>query len=507
MTAPREFTRAVQAWLQEDGHEDVSRLLASVGERVAREPQDRPAVAIPRALGASPRVGLGLASLAAVLVIAVIAILRPGPSIPGGSPSPVAPSSPGTPSATPGVPVESPATTTRASFDPAVPGIANDAPCTRTWPTDELSIAPQPFHHEDLEQMVLAAEDVGGLAGFEQDVFRQGYHDNAELPAIEIGPDTTCQDTVRFGRIEGYGNAYASTAGTGGVLFAVHLFWTAEEGAAWVDAFTTGLEAAAAATDGAVTFEEVPGELEVAGATLYRRVDSDGTRTWAFIERGPIVGWVVDAHAAEPTIDVAAATELMATRIESVSTAVAGREPSGLDAARLLSATLPRSAYGELAAGLEWDSFFGGCQDAAERSFIVGPEAVEDAQRFGRATGCTGMFSSAGGVEVVRVFSIVEVYRDGAGASGALAANVAGVEARGGSRFDAQGIGDEAIGVTAPGSAGEEGSPPETRVVARVGSLLLVVSVQGTRAAGQEALLLDLARQLDERVSELAAAD
>jgi hypothetical protein len=484
MTGESEFTRTVQAWLHQDAHEDPARLLAQVEERVASQRQDRPGLRIGRIHRGSRPLQLGLAMLAAAFVIAAVIVIRPAPSI-GPQPSTSPPPTPG------------------PSFDPSVPGLANDEPCTRTWPTGELALPSTPFHHEDLERMVLTAADVGGLAGFEQDVFRQGYEDNAELSSIEVGPPTTCEDVLRLGRIEGYGNAYASADGGGAVLFAVHLFWTAEEAAQWVDAFTTGLELAAEASGGGIAFAAIPNGLDIAEAGLYEHIGPEGTRTWAIIERGPVVGWIVDLHEGAEHVDVPAAARQMAERIELVSADALARPPAGLDGARLLSAPLPRSAYGELAEGLDWDPFFGGCQDTAERSFIVGPQAIEDAQRFGRVTGCTGMFSAPGGAtQVVRVFSIVQVHRDEA-PSGALAANVADVEARGGVRFEAAGIGDEAVGVAAPASSGEEGGSADTRVVVHVGTNLLVVSIQGSSASGREAEVVELARELASRVRAL----
>jgi hypothetical protein len=188
-----------------------------------------------------------------------------------------------------------------------------------------------------------------------------------------------------------------------------------------------------------------------------------------------------------------------------VAADVADRPRSGLDAAQLLSAPLPGSEYGPLAADFAWDPFFGGCQDAAERGFIVGPKAVTDAQRFGRITGCTAMYAPlASSGEVERVFSIVQVHRDPTGASGALAEMIADQEGRGGVPFAAS-VGDEAIGIATPAVSGESGGPADTRVVFRLGALLLLVAIQGTTAGDQQPYVLDLADRLEARIRAVIA--
>lgn len=509
MTADREFSRMLAAWLREESHEDPGAVLARVGAIVAREPQAR---RWPWSVGVATVGRTARVALAASLVVVAIALggALLGPSVVG----PIASPSPTT------SPLPSPATTAPASsspsagvepsatpipVDPAAPAVANDEPCTRTLPSGSLAVTSTPFHHEDLERMVLAPEDVGGLAGFEPDPFGQGYHDNAELSMLVPNPSTTCDDLRRFGRIEGYADFYSGDAG--GVMFSVHLFWSADEAAAWSAAFTGAL--AAGAKDGGYTW--TTRDLAAPeGGVLAEHVGRDGTRTWAIFRRGPIVGWVVDLRpTGAPTIDVAGAAAAMADRIDTVTADVARRVPAGLDAARLLSAPLPRAAYGDLGEGLVWDPFFGGCQDALERGFIAGATAREDALKYGRVTGCTAMYAPEDGVagEVVRVFSSVSVHRDATGAAGALGAVVAAVEARRGVRFDAGDLGDEAVGVAAPATgAGDTAAPADTRVVLRIGALVLNVSVQGPTAVGKEAYVLDLARQLDVRVRTLLSA-
>jgi hypothetical protein len=375
-------------------------------------------------------------------------------------------------------------------------------------PPNSLDLAPVPLHHEDLERMVLSRADVGGLRGFEADPFRQGYHDNAELTSLEVAPPATCQDIERFGRIEGYGNAHVAADGSGrSLLFAVHLFWTPEGAVSWSDAFVRGL--AAGAGGGGSTFRELPGGAGVAESVLIEHDGPVGTRTWASFVRGSIVAWIVDLHPGPTTtIDVPAAAAQMADRIDTVIEVAGDRPRHALDVAQLLSAPLPKIAYGDVAAAFDWDFFFGGCQDTAERGFIAGEQAAADAKRFGRLTGCTAMYAPAEATDadVVRVFSSIHVYREARGASAALAAAVSELEARGGLRSPVVGLADEAVVVATP--AGGE-APADTRVLFRLDDLVAIVAIQGPAATGAEAgtQMVDLARQLDARIRGLLEPD
>jgi hypothetical protein len=486
VTSRADFERGLRSWLQEDGHEDPARVLARVEALVAQAQRRR---GIGSALRGRPYLGrslrlLAVAAVAVFLVVGALGLLKPWAIVgPAGSPT-LTPS----PSS--------------SAIAPSGPVLANDEPCTRTMSPASLALTPNPFHHEDLERMVLSSSDVGGLDGFEPDIVRQGYHDNAELMSIEVNPSTTCQDIQQLGRIEGYGNAYTSYADGRAVLFAVHLFWTPEEAAAWIEAFNGGLASEAAASSGAFSFEVVPSGPDLPDAMLVQHSGADGIRTWAILQRGPIVGWIVDLHRDQATIDVPAAVAMMAERIETVAGQVAGRARGGLDVAQLLSAPLPKTDYGTLATDFIWDPFFGGCQDTAERGFIAGGKAAADAARFDRLTGCTAMYAplDAGTADVVRVFSSIHVHGDSTGASEALAANVEDQEARGGVRFTVDALGEEAIGISTPAS-GE--FPADTRVVMRIGNLMTIVAIQGDAAVGQEDYVQDLATRLEERVNSL----
>jgi hypothetical protein len=511
MTSDSDLTRALGSWLHEDAHEDPSAVLDRVGAAVPRTPQaGRWLLPVLRQVGRGSQVAVGLV-VAIALAAGAFGLLPRMLPAPGASPS--ASGSPVNQSAGPA----SPGPTASPVAGPnSVSGVATDQPCTRPLTVGSLlePIVPIAVHHEDLERMVLSEADVAGLDGLDQDVVLQGYHDNAELPSVEVSPDTTCADIERLGRIEGYGNAYTSPAGDRSVLFSVHLFWTPEEAHTWVDSFVAGLKKAADGSGGTITFREIPDGLSIPDAKLYEYRGPDGTRTWAIFERTPastgsfssVVGWVVDLHPdGEGTIDVPAAAAAMAARVEAVGGEVAARPRRGLDAMQLVAAPLPMVEYGDLAAGFEWNSFLGGCQDTAERGFVVGPKAVADAQRFGRLTGCTAMYTppSPGG-DVVRVFSFVHVYRDATGASGALAENVADQQSAGGVGFVVPLIGEESLGIASPGAGLT--IPADTRVVFRVGELLAVVAIQGPAATGREAYVIDLAQRLEERIRALISA-
>lgn len=225
-------------------------------------------------------------------------------------------------------------------------GIATDEPCTRTVAAAR-DVVRSPFQLQDLERMIPSAADVPGLAGFTDDEFTHGYHDNAELNTIVPSPPSTCGDLERLGRITGFGVGYARPDdSTHQVLFAVHLFGDELGAMAWPDAFFGPMAAAAGTPEGPTSFTMArpPGFPE--GATLAEHVGPDGVRTWASTTRGRIVGWVIDLHPnGKPTIDIARALGILARRIDAAAEATSGGRP-GADAAHLMSATLPRSSYG-----------------------------------------------------------------------------------------------------------------------------------------------------------------
>ena len=362
-----------------------------------------------------------------------------------------------------------------------------------------------PFQLQDLEAMIPPPADVGGMVGFEDDLFSHGYHDNAELTSIVPNASTTCDDLEQFGRITGFGIGYARPDDpTHNVLFAVHLFADEVAAKAWQDAFFGSMAASAGKPDGPTSLTATqPGGLPD-GAVVVEHVGSDGVRTWASVTRGQIVGWVIDLHSeGEPTINVPHAAATLVDRIDAVTAGVVA-DRAGPDAAHLLSAPLPQSAYGARAASLTWDWFFGGCADAVERGMIAGDQARVDAERFGRVSGCTAMYAPGGAPAAdgtVRVFSSVSLYETPDGASASLAATGAENAARGGSAFDVPGLGDEDFGQVTPVSA-EDSDYIDTRVMLRLGAYAATVALHSTAKADASAEVISWARALDERLAE-----
>jgi hypothetical protein len=380
-------------------------------------------------------------------------------------------------------------------------GIATDEPCTRTVAA-ERDVFRIPFQLQDLERMIPSVADVPGLAGFQDDQFTHGYHDNAELTTIVPNPPSTCRDLERLGRITGFGVGYARPDdSTHQVLFAAHLFGDEAGATAWPDAFFGPMAAAAGTPEGPASFTltRPPGFPE--GAILAEHVGPDGVRTWASTTRGRIVGWVIDLHPnGKPTIDLATALGILARRIDAAAEAATGDRP-GADAAHLLSATLPRSSYGRRGESLAWDAFFGGCADAIERGMVAGDQARIDAQRFGRRSGCTAMYAPAGGAGpdgTVRVFSAVSMYGSPEGASAAMAALIAEDAALGGVAFAVPDLGDEARGLAIPDVAAGDVTYNSTRITLRHGFYVGNVTFHSTADE-------DVSRELIERAVELDA--
>jgi hypothetical protein len=398
----------------------------------------------------------------------------------------------------------SPSSSTAVATGPGG-GIAGDQPCTRSVPS-EPDVVDVPFQLDDLERMIPRTADVPDLIGFEDDFFLHGYHDNAELSSLVPNPPATCENLQRFGRLTGFGIGYARPDDpTHDVLLAVHLFADDAGASAWSDAFFGGLQAAVGAGGGPQAFTlERPAGLPP-DTLLAEHVGGDGVRTWAAITRGSIVGWVIDLHReGDSPIDVPGAVTVLADHIERVTADAAGRERDGPDASHLLSAPMPLSSYGDRGAGLSWDSFFGGCADAFERGMVAGDQARLDAEQLGRRSGCTALYAPAGAAAAngtVRVFSSVQVYGDEQGASASLPASIAGLESGGGERFAVAGVGDEAIGLTAP-TPGEGPEHVDTRIVFRRGVDVGTVAIQSNDRADISDEAGDLARALDQRMAE-----
>jgi hypothetical protein len=404
----------------------------------------------------------------------------------------------------PDVPSPSPNLSLAPASGDTSSGIATDQPCSRSVAA-EPDVFDVPFQLQDLEAMIPSPADVDGMVGFEDDLFSHGYHDNAELTSIVPNPPTTCDDLERFGRITGFGIGYARPDDpTHSVLFAVHLFAHEAAAKAWPDAFFGSMAASAGKPGGPTAFTVTqPGGLPD-GAVVVEHVGADGVRTWASATRGQIVGWVIDLHPeGEPTVDVPHAAATLVDRIDEVTAGV-GADRAGPDAAHLVSAPLPQSAYGERAAGLTWDSFFGGCADAVERGMIAGDQARVDAERFDRVSGCTAMYAPGGAATAdgtVRVFSSVSVYETPEGASASQAATHAENEALGGVDFEVSGLGDEVMGQITPVTGGDS-SYTDTRVMLQRGPYAATTALHSTAPGNASAEVIDWARALDQRMTE-----
>ena len=362
------------------------------------------------------------------------------------------------------------------------------------------------FQAQDLEAMIPAPADIDGMVGFEDDLFSHGYHDNAELTSIVPNPPTTCDDLARFGRITGFGIGYARPDDpTHNVMFAVHLFPDEVAAKAWPDAFFGSMAATAGTPDGPTSFSMTqPGGLPD-DAVVVEHVGGDGVRTWASVTRGRMVGWVIDLHPeGESTIDVPQAAATLVDRVDEVTAGVVAL-PAGADAAHLISAPLPKAAYGQRATGLSWDPFFGGCADAVERGMIAGDQARVNAERFGRLSGCTAMYApapagaAAAAAGTVRVFSSVSLYGNAEGASESIVAGLG--ELSGSESFEVPNLGDEAYGRVTPVDAGDM-NYTDTRVVLRRGAYVGVVAVHANAPDVASAELTQLGSQLDSRMSE-----
>jgi len=388
----------------------------------------------------------------------------------------------------------------------SIGGIAPDEPCTYQLASGE-ALPRTKLHLEDLEAMVLTEEDLRDLQGFKVDPFRHGFQGNAELPTIDVHPESTCADEAKFGRITGFGESLELPGGAERrVSTSVHLFATDDGAAAWSDAFDEGFLAVLGA-EGRDRYGTAPLPGGRRDDLIATHGGPDGIRTWAMLVRGPIVGWVIDLNQDEaPTIDVAGAAALLADRIEGVEAEAVAEPRSGLDAAALVAAPLPLAEYGPRYAGLEWDPFFGGCADAVERGLVAGEDAEKDARRFHRISGCTALYAPpasdpVGPIE--RAFSSVQVFASDDDASGFAAKVAADMERLGGRLGGPLDLGDEAFEVITP--RGGDRDYVDARAIVRLGSHVLTVALQDREPANQPDEIATLAEKLTTRVQRLLA--
>lgn len=403
------------------------------------------------------------------------------------------------------LPIDDPAIDEDGSTPPPVQtaaALGTDQPCTRALRAGSAPV-PVPFRAEDLPRMVPAQEDLGpALAGFESDLIRHGYHHNAELSTIEVHPPDLCEDLERFGRMIGFGNGYETyEARPRRVLTAVHLFWDEEGAAGWAEAFVDATRWEVGTPEGPSRFQvELLPELGPA-AWMVQHDGPEGTRTWAILQHGPVVGWVVDLHpGSAPTVDVLDAARVMGTRIEQVTTEATGRSRDGLDIAQLMSVPLPLAELGEPYAGLAWNDFWGGCTDLDEWAMIVDDTAVERARKFGVTGLCTGMYGPDGGSEGrhLQIWTRISVLPDSASADAFLTSQV------GGQSFEVSELSvDEAYGWVLP--PGQEGDPWGTRVKLRRDRYVLEVGLNEDTGRDARAELVTIAARLDARLTALLA--
>ena len=406
----------------------------------------------------------------------------------------------------------SPVSTTTPIVSPT--GLASDEPCTRTVAPGRRPTTVS-LRGDDLERMVPTREELGEpVVGFERDGVTNGYHDNAELQMIEVNdPAHSCDDLAEFGRVSGYGTGLTSPPEERRrVVVSVHLFIDEPGAAGWVDVFIDRFRSQVG--PGRVDeFQATPSDALGPGGFILRHVGPEGTRDWALLRRGPVVGSVVDVHhAAGGTIDVTAAAKALGDRIDAVRAEVGQRttEAGGdLDLAAVKSALVPRAELGERFSELAWDSFFGGCADAFEREAVADADELDDVRRFRRVTGCTAMYAPSeqamtkgdpGSVE--RVFTTLHVFADPDGASGYLGDTA--TELEGGRAFDIEAIGDETAAASAPG---REGGAPHTRVLFRVGRHVGIAALQEQTDDDRRSEVERIARRFHERLTHLLAGE
>jgi hypothetical protein len=223
---------------------------------------------------------------------------------------------------------------------------------------------------QQLAAMTFDPKEAVGLEG-DQWVYLSGYLDNAEFGGRWA---EGCEALARFGRLSGhrqevadYTSVQDGTA-TPQVVVIAHLFQT-EAGAKkymswvptaspWICPFCNGVTADPWSLTETPATEPIP----EAGpdAVLVRMTAEQGERRVGLVRRGLVVGevMVVGPPGRPPNGDATALTVKLGDQIDSVD-----RIAQPYDAAQLLAAPLPLSAWGPEGVGLEWDVNYSGGRD------------------------------------------------------------------------------------------------------------------------------------------------
>ncbi|HET8569568.1 MAG TPA: hypothetical protein VFM93_11355, partial [Candidatus Limnocylindria bacterium] len=170
---------------------------------------------------------------------------------------------------------------------------------------------------------------------------------------------------------------------------------------------------------------------------------------------------------------------------------IATNAPHEFDAEDLRAAALPRSELGTTYAAYVFDPGFGGFESNYERVRDKADRKDEERralERYGRLVAYQSMFTATDrSAAVERIWTLVALFRDGAGASGYLANAIASSTATGAAEFALAGLGEEARGAGA-------------RAYVRRGRLLGQVGINARGPTDLRSELTALAQKLDDRL-------
>jgi hypothetical protein len=181
--------------------------------------------------------------------------------------------------------------------------------------------------------------------------------------------------------------------------------------------------------------------------------------------------------------------------------------PHAVDAEDLRAIALPKGDLGADYSAFSFDWFFAGFETNEERArdkSVRPDQERKDLARFDRLAGYQEMYVPAGASAqaspVVRIFTLVHLFRDAAGASGYLTTQ-ATYEASG--AFDLPALGEQANGFRSTGSGGQY----LTRVNVRRGQLMGTLGINRRDQVDVTGEAIALARKLDERMRRAMVGD
>jgi hypothetical protein len=385
-------------------------------------------------------------------------------------------------------------------------------PCTIKVDAD-LGPVPVGVAPQELQDLVLDRSTLGVDGdSWHEDLLLGSYQDNQELVEMQNLGSDGCRVLERSGRITGYTSAWFDFTSEERRIASVDLFSTPQGAKKYVDWMTHFLSTSVVEQHPKATAVTEPVDGLGAAAVMVEVTIGKNESSRVIVRSGLLVG-TVSAGGTPEQVDAADLKGLAAAQAARLVEADLSGQP--YDAALLLSAPLPKAAFGRAYADFRWDWYFGGCVNKFE---LVGRSSMPvetraDLARFGWLVSCYGMYEAEGqgsGADGSnRILSSLAVYGDPAMAKDALADGVAGAKrdvrtAKAATTFNVPGP-PGAVGMVREVVDGDT-TLLDTRVSFVHGSLVAAVAIRDPSGGDHVDEVIALAASLAARLDKVVGA-